>query len=320
MKFHMFFIIFALLFFPFLCAHRLYKNFVRAHVQSMTASEKLRKWNHLLYPYGFQYDPSNDYFFSTRNCWQRKYGYCRFYDEAAPSLNIVADSEPIRFSYGGRRYLIEFWKGQYGLCVGGEVGIYSTDQADIEIPGLFHGPFYDSIPDSEMLSMKIELYRKGIPLAVREGLHWWLTLFLPGYFCKPEDLSMKVCITFAEEEMCSAFIGGLLNAGYAPCDISEACGSVTINFAVPKTEQPASRTALWSRFVLRHNRWYCKIFQFLTRNYPNMLDKLEYLNVMYFPLFQAFLQPFDAGRQPRSYRRIRSFLENKFDGSENIQE
>jgi len=44
------------------------------------------------------------------------------YDEAAAPLGMIVDCEPIHFEYKGKRWLIQFWKGQYDLPTGAEVG------------------------------------------------------------------------------------------------------------------------------------------------------------------------------------------------------
>ena len=103
--------------------------------------ERIYMLNRDLEPFGFAYDLYQDSFYSLMNPWQRKFGYCRLYDEACAPLSMIIDCEPIRFKYKGRKFLIEFWKGQYGMTTGGEVGIYYTDGPDLNIPGVFNGTF-----------------------------------------------------------------------------------------------------------------------------------------------------------------------------------
>ena len=99
---------------------------------------------------GFAYEINGDYFYSLMDCWQREVGYCRLYDEAAPMFNMIMDCEPVEFSYGGKRWLIELWKGQYGITTGGEIGIYNTKREDIDHEK-FKGTFYENIQDDERL-------------------------------------------------------------------------------------------------------------------------------------------------------------------------
>lgn len=99
---------------------------------------------------GFAYEPRGDYFYSRMYCWQRKTGYCRLYDEGASLFNMIMDCEPVTFSYGGKRWLIELWKGQYGITTGGEIGVYNTHLEDIHT-SRFTGTFYENISDAERL-------------------------------------------------------------------------------------------------------------------------------------------------------------------------
>ena len=39
---------------------------------------------------------------------------------------MIIDCEPICFMYGGKNWMIELWKGQYGLETGGEIGVYNA--------------------------------------------------------------------------------------------------------------------------------------------------------------------------------------------------
>ena len=82
--------------------------------------DKLVDINDDLEPYGFAYDSETDDFYSTMYPWQRQFGYCSLYDEAAPALSLIFDSEPIYFDYKGKHWLIQFWKGQYGVTTGAE--------------------------------------------------------------------------------------------------------------------------------------------------------------------------------------------------------
>lgn len=105
-------LIFIFLIILFLCAFLTYRKFLKENLLPAPASSRLENLNQFLLPTGFQYNSANDYFYAAMDCWQRSCGYCRLYDESAASFSMVIDSEPIYFDYGGRRWLIEFWKGQ----------------------------------------------------------------------------------------------------------------------------------------------------------------------------------------------------------------
>ena len=147
-------LIFIFLIILFLCAFLTYRKFLKENLLPAPASSRLENLNQFLLPTGFQYNSANDYFYAAMDCWQRSCGYCRLYDESDASFSMVIDSEPIYFDYGGRRWLIEFWKGQYGMTAGAEVGIYATDKKDLHIPGVFDGPFFEAVSDEELLPIR----------------------------------------------------------------------------------------------------------------------------------------------------------------------
>lgn len=140
--------------------------------------------NQDLKPAGFAYDRRTDTFYSLMDCWQRKMGYCRLYDEAAPGFNMIMHCEPVPFFYGGKRWLVELWKGQYGITTGGEIGVYNTTLEDVHSEK-FIGTFYESISDDERLPMAFVLRKNGKPIMRRKGLHWWLTGFKLGSSLHP---------------------------------------------------------------------------------------------------------------------------------------
>ena len=43
----------------------------------------------------------------------------------APRFQMVFDALPVYFDYQKKTWLIEFWKGQYGINTGAEIGIYT---------------------------------------------------------------------------------------------------------------------------------------------------------------------------------------------------
>ena len=60
---------------------------------------------------GYGYDSEQDIFYCNMDAWQRNMGYSRLYDEATAPLGMILDCEPIYFKYGGKRWLVELWKG-----------------------------------------------------------------------------------------------------------------------------------------------------------------------------------------------------------------
>ncbi|MBN1962231.1 MAG: DUF4474 domain-containing protein [Deltaproteobacteria bacterium] len=78
---------------------------------------------------GFCYSPEQDIIYSRMDAWQRKFGYAYSYDIAAPiTISAIIDCEPFFFHYNNKHWMIELWKGQYGLETGAEIGIYNSDE------------------------------------------------------------------------------------------------------------------------------------------------------------------------------------------------
>src|SRR5690242_20482520 len=78
-----------------------------------------------VYLAGFLYDPDQDIIYSRMDALQRNFGYAFGYDAAALAMNAVIDCEPVFFDYDGKHWMIELWKGQYGLETGCEIGVYT---------------------------------------------------------------------------------------------------------------------------------------------------------------------------------------------------
>ena len=113
--------------------------------------ERIEELNRDLKPFGFAYDYTQDIFYSIMDCWQRNFGYFRLYDEACAAFSMIIDCEPIYFNYNGKKWMIEFWKGQYGMTTGGEVGIYYTSGPILTFP------VCSTAPSIIVLRMKIGL-------------------------------------------------------------------------------------------------------------------------------------------------------------------
>lgn len=223
---------------------------------------------------GYTYDPKQDIFYSNMDPWQRNIGYCRLYDEAAAPMGMIIDCEPIHFAYDGKKWVIEFWKGQYDLVTGCEIGLY-TQGVQLNIPGIFKGTFYKSASDSERLLMSCTLKKNGQTLFTREGEHWWLTGFKLGEFSEPSELTMDIAITLKDELMREAFVAGLNKAGYADEALKIQDNTVSLIFDVPHTPQPITRSLSIDKLIQKKNELLCEQYQEMTKTYDNIEDKIK---------------------------------------------
>jgi hypothetical protein len=203
---------------------------------------------------GFSYDPVQDSLYSRMNAWQRQAGFCWAYDVASAPLHMIIDCETFYFWYDRKPWLIELWKGQYGLETGAEIGVYC------ENVGVAH-PFTD--PRSRFyricvpLKMKWQLYRNKARFLYREktdgeSAHWWLTGFRWGVFTKKSaDLTMELEIECLTPAMRDAFNEAVMKKGYP--DAARGHKSVAFTFEKPKTVQPENRKKLEGN-VQEHNQ------------------------------------------------------------------
>lgn len=271
---------------------------------------QLERLNRDLAAAGFTYSRHGGFFYSRRDCWQRGMGYCKLYDETAPFFNMIMDCEPVRFSYGGKRWLIELWKGQYGIATGAEIGVYNTDRPDISSER-FTGTFYDAAKDSEQLDISFTLYKDNKKLLSRRARHWWLTAFLPGEFSDKKELSMHIKIKFPDREMLGAFVRGLRAIGYECHElmVRRMCVSFIYNF--PHTPQPASQDGIQKAMVQRMNKTNCGIYNATTAKYAYTPDKLESLRSFAPEIYDFMLRSIYAREFFKSFEWLPALIRGK---------
>jgi len=248
---------------------------VRAHSEK----EKLSQLNEAIRPFGYCFDYDRDLFTTTLHPWQRDLGYCRLYDESAFSMNMVIHCEPVEFEYGGMLYMVEMWKGQYGMTTGAEVGIYKAQKPENYRNGDF--VFYRSVSDDELMRMSIILYKNGEIIMQRCAKHWWLTVFSLGEYTNPEQLEADIGIEFPSYGMRNAFVQELLRIGYEESEIKVRNLSVFVYFGSPKTDQPVQRWWLLRRIIMKKNRNNCRRYLRLTSRFDRTLDRIDFLRTRY---------------------------------------
>lgn len=188
---------------------------------------------------GFSYNSEKDIFYSTKDAWQKNFGYSHIYDVLAPIFRMIIDTEPVRFYYNDRNWLITFWKGQYGIATGAEVGVYYTRQKKINKKTL-----YLPVSDNEMLDMDLVLYKNGKIIAHTHAKHWWLAIFKLGMFSRPNELSMDVNIIFPNIQMLYAFLESFKKLGYKPKDYTVIDNRFSFKYIKPHKRKVWTRTWL----------------------------------------------------------------------------
>lgn len=260
--------------------------------------------NNELKPFGFAYDLNEDMFFSTMYPWQREYGYCKSYDDASPLFAMIIDCEPIYFKYNNRNWLIEFWKGQYGMTTGGEIGFYVSDKKKENSNYFDNEIIYKSVSDHECIPMFYNLKKKSKDFITRGDRHWWLTGFKLGEFSKPSQLVMDIKITLNNELMRDCFIVGLKEAGYKDEDIQIVNNTIYLTFKKPHTKQPFTRNGIVTFFVQSYNKRNCKFYNSVTKNYKTSLDKINFIRSNFPLLYQQIINFEKTEKLFKSYMPI----------------
>jgi len=189
-----------------------------------------------IYLAGFEYDKDQNIFVTRRDAMQRIGGYNDFYDRLSTLLYMVIDIEPIVYSVGTKKYMIELWKGQYYASTGCEIGLYHGLEGKPDL--------WECAKDDELIHMEYELKNSlGKTIFKRSGKHWWLTGFKPGVFNEPSSLSMEnIKLGFNTEADAKAFYQSLNNLikGKDPKKYNPSINGKTVSFrwGEPIRKQP----------------------------------------------------------------------------------
>lgn len=259
--------------------------------------EKYRLLAGLIEPSGFDYEPSQDIFISRTDAWQRRFGYCAFFDRSAPLFQMVFDCEPVYFDYAGQTWLLELWKGQYGINTGCEAGFYGAGR--LLSPAERDKALFQAVSDEELLPMHVSLYKDARRLFTLSRRHWWLAGFSMGLYSEPDQLQMTVSVTFPDEGMLCACVDALRKRGYGHGNLCVDGRTVTICFCRPYSPQPQCRFPLLCAFSQWKNRLFCRLYLLATRPFTCSLDRLLYLSCFLPFAFRKTV----CIRRPRKKRR-----------------
>lgn len=167
---------------------------------------------------GYLYDPENKCFYTADDPWQRNFGYNEIYDNAAGLTLMIIDTLRIKFPYKDKDWMIQVWKGQYGLVlVGAEVGVY-TKPKDRQLE------HYECAADEDLLRMEMEVQKletvdgktKWNRMLYRPyDEYWWITGFVFGNeLGNYDNVRVNIRITMKDYEMLNGVTASLKAQGY----------------------------------------------------------------------------------------------------------
>lgn len=213
--------------------------------------------------FGFKYSGKDKCFITAEDAWQRNFGYNEVYDASAPVIAITYDTIRVKFNYGGLEWMIQYWKGQYGLVmIGAEIGVYNRPE------GAVAGTHYECADDETKLVQSMDVYRRESSTSNKykkifsrsPSNTWWCTGFIPGtlgagrYNVTAEEtanLRVDSKITLKTPEMAQAFIQGLKEVDL----IYHNSPNVTraINFKEMTSAEEYENTASKEKFFLEED-------------------------------------------------------------------
>ena len=172
---------------------------------------------------GYKYSGKDDYYYcDSQNSWQRNFGYNRVYDLVAPYVLLEYDYARVHFNYEGKNWLIQFWKGQYGLVFyGSEVGVYTKTATQDNDTYLTQ---YDCASQDDCLKIQTNMYHDKIgdgnyvrELSTPSEKTWWSTGFKRGHLRREEpatELRQTGTVTLKSAKMTQVFADAFEECGF----------------------------------------------------------------------------------------------------------
>ena len=152
------------------------------------------------------------YVYNSKLSPQWLFGFNRMYDSLAFLAAANMDTLRCKFTYDGRDWLVQIWKGTYsaGYALGGEIGVYSKAQwMPIE--------HYGSAPRKDWLGMEMSIYDQERRLFTRPmESTWWCTGYSLDYNTWTRgNCAMVARIQFKDAPMAALFAASLGSKGFS---------------------------------------------------------------------------------------------------------
>ncbi len=178
----------------------------------------------------YQYSYHDDYYYTNdKEAWQRNFGFGKIYDFVSPYILLEYDYVRIFFTYEDKDWMMQMWKGQYGMIFyGGEIGVYNRPHKE---EGVNAWTMYNCPAEEDWLNMEMSLYHEednGLwkhEFTREYDKYWWCTGFKNGHLRQEEpadELRMSARITFKSPEMRKHFTDGLKDCGFNQAETYES--------------------------------------------------------------------------------------------------
>lgn len=170
----------------------------------------------------YQYSYVDDYYYTNdKDAWQYNFGFGKIYDIFAPYILLEYDYIRIFFVYEDKDWMLQMWKGQYGMIFyGGEIGIYNREHDE---DGVGDWTFFNCPDEEDWLDMEMTIWHQELngnwtrEFTREYDKYWWCTGFKNGQLREQEpadELRMTGLITFKDEKMAEIVADGLKECGF----------------------------------------------------------------------------------------------------------
>ena len=171
----------------------------------------------------YQYSYVDDFYYTNdKEAWQHNFGFGKIYDFVSPYILLEYDYVRVFFTYEDKDWMLQMWKGQYGLVFyGGEIGIYNRPHSE---EGIDAWTMFNCPEEEDWLKMEMTLWHEDMQgnwkreFTRAYDYYWWCTGFKNGHLRNVEpadELRLTGRITFKDAEMAA-----LVADGFAECGLT----------------------------------------------------------------------------------------------------
>ncbi len=168
---------------------------------------------------GYMLAPREGLVYNIKDPFQKLFGFNEVYEFLQPVAFVFADTIRCKFTYEGRDWLLQLWKGAYAFCIctGGEIGLYNK-------PTSRNVEHYDCAREEDWIGMEMTIYNEGEKLFTRPfDEYWWITGYkfdyLDGFLNTPRtDCTMEARLQLEDAEMASLVAAELDAIGFTCVD------------------------------------------------------------------------------------------------------
>ncbi|MBQ2775846.1 MAG: DUF4474 domain-containing protein [Clostridia bacterium] len=170
----------------------------------------------------YKYSYVDDYYYTNdKAAWQHNFGFGKVYDFFSPYILLEYDYIRIFFTYDDKDWMLQMWKGQYGMVFyGGEIGIYNRPHSD---KGVSFWTMFACPEEEDWLKMEMTLWHQKLDgrwnreFTRDYDYYWWCTGFKNGHLRQEEpadELRLTGRITFKDDEMAKLVADGFAECGF----------------------------------------------------------------------------------------------------------